>query len=179
MALPGIEVVSPADLGRRFEASEDGETFEANARSKAVAAFRQFRMVSVADDSGLEIDALAGKPGVRSARFMDGTTYAEKCREILRLMADVPDDKRLARFRCCAVLVEADGSEHVFEGECSGTVTRTARGASGFGYDPIFVPDGFEQTFAEIGTEAKNRVSHRAKAFVQVRNYLAQKAASH
>jgi XTP/dITP diphosphohydrolase len=179
LALPGLDLVSPADLGQRFEASEEGETFEANARSKAEAAFRQFAMATVADDSGLEIHALAGKPGVHSARFMDGATYAEKCQEILRRMADVPDPKRRARFRCCAVLVEANGSEHVFEGECPGTIVRAARGASGFGYDPVFVPDGLEQTFAEIGTETKNRISHRARAFAQVRDFLVQRAASH
>jgi XTP/dITP diphosphohydrolase len=179
LALPGIELVSLGDLGQRFEVAEDGETFEANARSKARAAFRQFRMAVVADDSGLEIDALAGRPGVRSARFMNGATYAEKCQEILRLMTDVPDPRRRARFRCCAVLVEADGSEHVFRGECPGTVARAARGVSGFGYDPVFMPDGLEQTFAEIGAETKNRISHRATAFVQVRDFLAQRAASH
>ena len=179
LTLPGLELVSPADLGQRFEVLEDGETFEANARSKARAAFRQFALPTVADDSGLEIDALAGKPGVHSARFMDGATYAEKCREILRLMAGVADSKRRARFRCCAVLVEAGGSEHVFEGVCPGTIALAARGSSGFGYDPVFVPDGFEQTFAELGAETKNRISHRARAFVRVRDFLAQRAASH
>ncbi len=179
LTLPGLELVSPPDMGQGFEASEDGETFEANARSKARAAFRQFAMATVADDSGLEIDALAGKPGVHSARFMSGADYAEKCREILRLMAGVPDPKRRARFRCCAVLVEADGSEHVFEGVCPGTIARAARGASGFGYDPVFVPDDFEQTFAELGAETKNRISHRARAFAQVRDFLTQIAVSH
>jgi XTP/dITP diphosphohydrolase len=174
LALPGLELVSPADLGQRFEASEDGETFEANARTKARAAFRQFAMAVVADDSGLEIDALDGKPGVHSARFLDRAGYAEKCQEILRLMSGVPDPKRRARFRCCAVLVEADGSEHTFEGVCPGTIARAARGAGGFGYDPVFVPDGFEQTFAELGAETKNRISHRARAFSQVRDFLAR-----
>jgi len=102
-------------------------------------------------------------------------SYAQKCREILRLMADAPEPERKARFRCCAVLVEEDGSEQVVEGVCSGTIAREARGSSGFGYDPVFVPDEFELTFAELPAETKNRISHRARAFAQVRDFLVQR----
>jgi len=171
LALPGLELVSPADLGRRLDVVEDGATFEANARAKALAAFREFGLPSVADDSGLEIDALAGAPGVHSARFMDGSSYSDKCREILRRLSDRGD--RGARFLCCAALVESDGEILTFDGICPGVIALEPRGASGFGYDPIFIPDGYDRTFAELGAGEKNRISHRARAFVQVRDYLA------
>jgi XTP/dITP diphosphohydrolase len=171
LARPGLELVSPADLGKRLDVVEDGKTFEANARAKALASFREFGLPAVADDSGLEIDALGGAPGVRSARFMNGLGYADKCREILRRMCGRGD--RGARFRCCAALVESEDSVRVFEGVCAGAIAQEPRGASGFGYDPIFTPDGGDQTFAELGPEEKNRISHRARAFAQVRDYLA------
>jgi XTP/dITP diphosphohydrolase len=167
------ELLSPVGLGRRFEVVENGDSFEANARLKVLAAFREFGLPAVADDSGLEIDALGGAPGVRSARFMDGSSYADKCREILRRLNGRPD--RRARFVCCAALVESDGEVEVFDGICPGTIALESRGAGGFGYDPIFIPSGYEQTFAELGAELKNRISHRARAFAQVRDYLSER----
>lgn len=171
----GLELVIPADLGQRFDVLEDGESFEANARLKSRAAFRQFGIPALADDSGLEIDALGGEPGVHSARFMDGAPYAEKCREILKRLASAVGEQRRARFRCCAALCEGDGVEQVFEGICPGTIAADVRGAGGFGYDPIFVPDGYPQTFAEMPPELKNRISHRARAFALVGQFLAKR----
>ena len=122
---------------------------------------------------------LDGAPGVHSARFMDGSSYADKCREILRRMSRRagPETPGAISLLCATGRERRRG--HVFEGVCPGVIAPEARGASGFGYDPIFVPDGFDRTFAELGAETKNRISHRARAFAQVRDFLTQIAVSH
>jgi XTP/dITP diphosphohydrolase len=174
LAVPGLEIVTPRDLGEDFVIHESGDGFEANARLKAEAAFKRFGIVALADDSGLEIDALSGKPGVHSSRFMgERSSHAEKHSEILRLMRRVAEEKRTARFRCCAVLIRGPAfAAQAFEGVCEGRIARQARGKGGFGYDPVFVPDGYKLTFAELPAEVKNRISHRAKAFARVRDCL-------
>jgi len=173
-----IDLVSlEAALPGRPQAIEDGVTFLDNARIKARAACAATMMVTLAEDAGLEVDALGGRPGVRSARYAgDGATDAENNAALLKALEEVEDDQRTARFRCVMVLIdpwsEGDQREVVAEGTCEGTVARQPRGGGGFGYDPLFVVTGFGRTMAELGEEEKNRHSHRAKAAAALRPAL-------
>jgi len=149
------------------EIRESGTSFEENAKYKALTASRQLPALVIADDSGLEVDALGGAPGIYSARYAGANaTDTDKIDKLLRELARVraTDDRRHARFRCVVALARNGDLLGMFEGTVQGRITDTARGDSGFGYDPIFVPDGFEQTFGELSEEMKNTISHRAKA---------------
>lgn len=163
-----VEIVSLADaLPGRPPVPEDGRTFEENALIKARSAAEEAMMVTIAEDSGLEVDALNGQPGVRSARYArEGATDAENNETLLAALEHVEDDQRQARFRCAMVLLDpwSDDSPTIAEGRCEGVIDRYARGAGGFGYDPLFVVEGFGRTMAELDDEEKNRVSHRGKA---------------
>ncbi|MGO9120328.1 MAG: XTP/dITP diphosphatase [Desulfomonilaceae bacterium] len=152
---------------------EDGETFRENALKKARIIAHSSGIVTLADDSGLCIDALDGRPGVLSARYAgQEATDAEKCARILKEMEQVPERLRTATFVCIIALVTPQGEEIVFKGTCEGIITHEIRGAAGFGYDPIFYYPGSGCTFAEMDSEAKNRVSHRGRALHEFRNYL-------
>ena len=149
------------------EIRESGTSFEENAKLKALAAAKQLPAMVIADDSGLEVDALGGAPGIYSARYAGATsTDRDRIDKLLRELARVraTDDGRRARFRCVVALARNGDLLGIFEGTVEGRITDTARGDSGFGYDPIFVPDGFEQTFGELPREVKNTISHRAQA---------------
>ena len=149
------------------EIRESGTSFEENAKYKALTASRQLPVMVIADDSGLEVDALGGAPGIYSARYAGANaTDRDKIDKLLRELERVraTDDRRHARFRCVVALARNGDLLGMFEGTVQGRITDTARGDSGFGYDPIFVPDGFEQTFGELSEEMKNTISHRAKA---------------
>jgi len=149
------------------EIRESGTSFEENAKYKALTASRQLPVMVIADDSGLEVDALGGAPGIYSARYAGANaTDRDKIDKLLRELerVRVTDDRRHARFRCVVALARNGDLLGMFEGTVQGRITDTARGDSGFGYDPIFVPDGFEQTFGELSEEMKNTISHRAKA---------------
>ena len=149
------------------EIRENGTSFEENAKLKALAASRQLPGLVIADDSGLEVNALDGAPGIYSARYAGANaTNREKMDKLLRELVRVraTDDGRRARFRCVVALAQNGHLLGIFEGKIEGKINDTARGDSGFGYDPIFVPDGFEQTFGELPEEVKNSISHRAKA---------------
>ena len=173
LAGSGWEVSTPADSGMQFEVEEDGVTFEANARKKAHVAHAATGGWSLADDSGLEVDALGGMPGVQSARYAGpGAKDEDRYWKLLEELASVPDSERSARFRCVMCLVDPLEHEKVFSGICEGHIIHAPRGSSGFGYDPVFVPDGYEQTFAELGLDVKNRISHRARAMAQVVRWL-------
>jgi XTP/dITP diphosphohydrolase len=147
---------------------EDGATFEDNALIKARVAGDAAMMVTIAEDAGLEVDALGGRPGVRSARFAkEGATDAENNAELLDSLAEIDDDQRTARFRCVIVLRDPWNEarpEILAEGKCEGTIARQAQGAGGFGYDPLFIVAGDGRTMAELSDEEKNRLSHRAQA---------------
>ena len=166
------------DLGVHPDVSEireSGTSFEENATLKALAASRQLPAVVIADDSGLEVDALGGAPGIYSARYAGATaTDRDRIDKLLRELARVraTGDGRRARFRCVVALARNGDLLGIFEGTVEGRITDTARGDSGFGYDPIFVPDGFEQTFGELPREVKNNISHRAKAIRAVAEKL-------
>ena len=167
-ALPALELVAASDLAASPAVIEDGATFEANAIKKAVTFALAAKLWALADDSGLEVDALEGAPGVFSARYAgEPVDYAANNAKLLRELAEVSDRK--ARFRCAIALASPGGRAQVVTGACEGRIIREARGARGFGYDPLFVPDGYEQTFAEMDGALKNRISHRAAALRRAR----------
>ena len=187
---------------------EDAETFAGNAAKKAaelakwissdstIQRFNDPTIFVLADDSGLEVDALGGAPGVHSARFAapdkgENSKDADNNSKLLRLLAIVPAEKRTARFRCVIALAPvlkmekgnaspvcyADESElrtQLFDGACEGRIISGPRGGNGFGYDPLFVPNGFENTFAELGDDVKNKISHRAKALEKLKQFFAR-----
>ncbi|HZP60709.1 MAG TPA: RdgB/HAM1 family non-canonical purine NTP pyrophosphatase [Opitutaceae bacterium] len=154
---------------------EDTGTFLGNAQKKARAL--QARLPAggwaLADDSGLCVDALAGAPGVESAYFAGPKSDdAANLRHLIEVMRDVPDDRRGAHYVCVLVLAGPAGAEQVFEGHCGGRLAREPRGQGGFGYDPLFVPEGYERTFAELGDAIKHRLSHRARAWASLAEWL-------
>lgn len=184
---------------------EDADTFAGNATKKAVELARWLAgngqsktsdgdIYILADDSGLEVDALGGAPGVHSARFaaMDKTENAKDAdnnAKLLRLLQDVPLEKRTARFHCVIALAPVGESRvesaspvcyaedldvRTFDGACEGRIQLTGKGAKGFGYDPLFVPEGFTESFAELGEDVKNKLSHRAKALTQLQRYMVE-----
>lgn len=174
-----MEVVTLNEVCPELKITEDGATFAENACKKARTAFARTGMWTLGEDSGLEIDALDGRPGIMSARFLgEKATDLERNRRILAMMVAVPEERRSAHFRCVVCLVEPHGKEQIFEGICKGKIAPTIRGIHGFGYDPIFVPEGYTQTFAELGQVVKNRISHRARAFQKVLNYLQTRLSS-
>jgi len=166
------------ELKNNIEIIEDGLTFEENARKKAEIVYGQTGFICMGEDTGLEVDALNGQPGVYSARFAgEKATYEQNVQKLLKLLIDVKKPNRTARFRCvCALAFPKSYKQNTvsFEGVCDGQIIEEPRGKEGFGYDPVFVPDGFEQTFAELHAQVKNKISHRAKALEKVRKYLEQ-----
>lgn len=163
--LDGIEVVGLADVPEFPDAPETGATFAENALAKARDAAAATGLAAVADDSGLAVAALHGMPGVLSARW-SGRHGDDRANLDLLLaqLGDVPDDRREAAFVCAAALVVPGGAETVVHGEWAGTIVRAPRGDNGFGYDPIFVPDGEERTSAELSAQEKDAASHRSRA---------------
>ena len=159
------ELVSLADVGIYEEVPETGETFEDNAVLKAVGYAAMSGMWTVADDSGLEVKALGGEPGVRSARYAgEGATDAQRIALLLENLENVPEDRRQARFRCVMALGRPDRTPELFQGACHGMIVRSPRGSRGFGYDPIFLFPELARTMAELADEEKGRVSHRGIA---------------
>ena len=153
---------------------ETGETFAENAAIKALAASRLFPGLVLADDSGLEVDALGGAPGVRSARYAGPqATDADNRAQLLTALAGVPGKERTARFRCVLVLAEGGEPRATFDGTVEGTILDAERGDGGFGYDSLFVPDGFCETFAQLPAATKNTLSHRGRAMDKARAFLA------
>jgi XTP/dITP diphosphohydrolase len=169
----GIELLSLADLPGAPEVVEDGDTFEANAAKKAREIAAWCGMVAVADDSGLEVDALQGAPGVWSARFAgEHASDEENNDKLLRLLADVPPDRRTGRFVSAIAEATPNGHVETVRGTCEGVIGETPRGAGGFGYDPLFIVPGYGQTYAEIDLATKNEISHRGQAFRLAREIL-------
>ena len=166
-----IDLIPASELEHPPTVIEDADTLEGNARKKALAFHQHSGRPSLADDTGLEVAALDGGPGVHTARFAgpDATPEDNK-QKLLQVLEGVAD--RRARFRTVVALVEADGTVHTFEGVCEGTITTEPRGDGGFGYDPLFLPNSYDQTFAEMAPETKNQISHRKKALDTVRAFL-------
>lgn len=159
-----VSARSPAEFGNGGAIEETGDTFAANALLKARAAAAASGLPALGDDSGLEVDALAGEPGVRSARWAGAVSAAERNTRLLARLAAVPDERRGARFVCVVALCRPDGAGALARGEVAGTITRQPRGEGGFGYDPLFLLPGLGRTYAELTAEEKNRLSHRAQA---------------
>jgi XTP/dITP diphosphohydrolase len=174
-AVPGVEVVGLRDVPDYPEAPETGATFDENALLKAREAVRYTGLPAVADDSGLTVDALNGMPGVLSARW-SGRHGDDDANTALLLgqVADVPDERRGAAFVCAAALVTPDGAERVIERRWRGRLIREKRGSNGFGYDPVFVPEGLDVTSAELAPEEKDARSHRGQAFAALVPVLAE-----
>jgi len=161
----GYRLFSLAERGITEEVPETGDTYEQNARLKALAYARTGQLVAVADDSGLEVDALDGEPGVRSARFAgENISDAEKIKTILNKLQGVLGEERTARFICVIAIATPEGEVELCRGECPGMIAFEPAGEGGFGYDPIFYLPDLGKTMAEVSQETKNRVSHRARA---------------
>jgi len=152
---------------------EDQETLEGNALKKARGVFRLTKVPTLADDSGLEVDYLNKGPGVYSSRYAGpSATYAGNCKKLLLEMKGVPPRRRGAQFRCVLAFVAAPDFERIAQGTCLGAITEVLRGNLGFGYDPLFLPNGYEQTLAEMESSLKNKLSHRAKAIQNIQPIL-------
>ena len=160
----GMEVMLERDAGVDVEVEETGTTFAENSLLKAQAVFDATGLATVADDSGLMVDALGGAPGVYSARYGGLHTDAERIALLLENMKDVPDEKRTAQFVCAVTCLLPDGRKIAVQGVCPGVILRAPRGEGGFGYDPVFYLPEFGKTFAELAGEEKNRISHRGRA---------------
>jgi XTP/dITP diphosphohydrolase len=183
-----IRILSQHDFPGAPAVVEDANTFAGNATKKAegLAAWLAANAPEagggqpyyvLADDSGLEVDALGGAPGVHSARFATlsvaaNSSDADNNAKLLRLLEEVPPERRTARFRCVLALATQAKDMRVFEGHCEGRIARVAAGVGGFGYDPLFISEGFGQSFAELGEEVKNNISHRARALAELRHFL-------
>ena len=168
----GYELVTPRQCGIEEEIPETAETLEGNARQKARYLFERTGLDCFADDTGLEVEALNGAPGVHSARYAtDGHDFAANNRLLLKNLAG--EENRRARFRTVICLIE-QGKEHLFEGIVEGRIIDHEAGSEGFGYDPLFVPEGFDHTFAEMSAEQKNGISHRGRAVRKLVDYLHQ-----
>lgn len=167
------ELVSLADLGLGIIIEEEGESFEENARLKATSSAAESRLVALADDSGLEVDALGGKPGWLSARYAgEGASDEKRVDYLLSKLEGVPWEERSARFRCVIAVAAPGGKVDFCSGECRGFITFEPRGRYGFGYDPIFYLPELDKTLAELPLEVKNLVSHRGRAAEKVSQVL-------
>ena len=168
-----VELLTLRDRPAIAEPEETGQTFQDNARLKASYYAAASGLMTIAEDSGLVIDALDGEPGVRSARFVrPDATYPERFSVILRRMAEHPERGRAARFLCAATVVESDRILFETIGRVEGEIADAPRGSGGFGYDPIFFYPPLGRTFGELAPEEKDRVSHRGKAFARLREFL-------
>ena len=173
--LPGaLEITFPAREGLALEVEESGETFEDNARIKALAYAQASGLVSLADDSGLEVDALGGAPGVHSARYAGpAASDTDRYRKLLDALGDIPAGQRSARFRCVVAIALPDGAVRTADGSCEGEIGFAPRGEHGFGYDPVFIVKGHGgRTMAELPPDVKNEISHRGRALAAIQPVL-------
>jgi len=171
-----FEIVTLDEQGIETEVSETGDTMEQNAALKAVACASQSNLLALADDSGLEVDALGGEPGVLSARYAGpGASDEERIEHLLKRIEDVPWEKRSARFRCVIAIATPEGEVELCCGECQGIIVPSPMGKNGFGYDPIFYLPERGKTMAELSMEEKNEISHRGLAAEQARQALVKR----
>ena len=169
----GYQITTLAEQGITEAVTESGKSYEENARLKAVTYARLSHLTTLADDSGLEVDALNGEPGVKSARFAgEAATDAERVSFLLAKLKRIPQEKRTARFKCVIAIATPGGQSELCYGECQGMIALEAKGKKGFGYDPIFYLPEIGKTMAELPLETKNQISHRARASLQARQVL-------
>lgn len=169
-----LEILSLADIGCNADIPETAETLEGNALIKAHYVYDNYKLDCFADDTGLEVDALHGLPGVHTARYAYPDRHDPEANMIKLLEALRENNDRNARFRTVIALIEK-GKEHLFEGVVEGVIAREKSGTQGFGYDPVFIPEGNSKTFAELGEDIKNTISHRARAVQKLAEYLASR----
>ena len=168
-----LDIKTLADLKIKIEVVEDKDSLEGNALKKAQAMWKKAKMPCTADDTGLFVDALEGEPGVYAARYAgENATYEDNRRKLLRELEGIPLMSRTAYFRTVVCYYYAKGKYEIFDGVCEGKILLQERGEKGFGYDAVFLPNNSEKTFAELNTEEKNQISHRAKAFDKFKEYL-------
>jgi XTP/dITP diphosphohydrolase len=168
-----IEILSLSDIGFDGDIPETEDTLEGNARQKAQFIFKKTNMNCFADDTGLEIDALDGRPGVYSARYAgEGCSFTDNINKILEELKGIKNRK--AKFRCMICLI-LEGKEYLFEGQVNGSIITERKGDAGFGYDPVFVPNGHRQTFAEMPPYLKNGISHRGRAMAKMMKFLSER----
>lgn len=166
-----VEILSLNDINCHADIPETADTLQGNAALKAQYIYENYGLDCFADDTGLEVEALNGAPGIYSARYAGGEGHDSEA-NMKKLLSEMQDkDNRKARFRTVICLIE-DGKEHFFEGIVNGSIIRERKGGAGFGYDPIFMPDGYSETFAEMGNDEKNKISHRARAVQKLCEYL-------
>jgi len=170
--LPRLRLLTPTDVGMPLSIEETGQTFVENAHLKVSAYHAATGLRAMGEDSGIEIDALNGEPGVYSARYHGLPDGPAKNAHVLDLLSDVSEGQRGCRYVCAVVLIEPDGREHVFEGECRGRIASAPAGEAGFGFDPIFLVPRLGRTMAELTAEEKNRISHRGRAVRKLARYL-------
>lgn len=174
--LPEYDIVTMGEMGINEDIEENGTTFEENAYIKAKFIADRLNAVTIADDSGLEVDYLDGAPGIYSARFAgEGATDKDRNEKLLSLLKDVPFEKRTARYVCAIAIVFPDGEKHIFKQTCEGYILDEEVGNGGFGYDPLFYFPEFKTTLANVPLDVKNTVSHRSKALEELKKFLAER----
>jgi len=167
-----VKIFSKKDLGiNKLEVVENGKTLEANALKKARAVHDLIKgHIVIADDTGLFVDVLNGEPGIFAGRYSgENATYKDNNEKLLKELKGFEDNKRRAYFMSVAVIIDKNGNEHIVKGICKGRIAKEYRGDGGFGYDPIFIPEGYDKSFREMGEDKKNKISHRKKAFEEIR----------
>ena len=173
LAARGLKIFTLNDAGLNIKVREDGKTIKENAIKKARVIADKSGKIALADDTGLEVKELKGQLGVRSSRFAGyGCTYDDNNKKLLRLLRGVPKERRQAKFMCCIAIARPKGLVRTVMGICPGRIAEEKKGKNGFGYDPIFIPNGHGKTFAEIKITQKNRISHRAKALNKAKKII-------
>lgn len=168
--IPDLRILSIHDFGIKPLISEDKNTLDENSYKKALDIYNIFRIPAVSDDTGLFVDALNGEPGVHSARYAGkSASYSDNCNKLLLNLREIPPESRTARFETVICFYP---DNKLFRGICKGKIINEPRGKNGFGYDPIFIPEGYEKTFAELSDSEKNKISHRSKALQELKKYL-------
>ncbi len=171
--IPKLKIYSLRDFSISIDVLEDGATLEENAFKKAKASFDVLKLPSISDDTGLFVDALRGEPGIFSARYAgENATYEDNCRKLLKNLEDIPATLRNANFESVICLYVSETVQHYFKGICKGRIISHQLGKNGFGYDPIFMPNGHEKTFAEMNDKEKNDISHRGKALKELEKFI-------
>jgi len=166
-------ILSLEDIGLNIDIVEDQETLEGNALKKAGEIFSISKIPTISDDTGLYVEALNGEPGIYSSRYAgENVTYDDNCQKLINNMKRIPETKREAYFKTVICFYIEKDKYYLYEGICNGKIINTKRGAEGFGYDPLFIPNGFKKTFAEMNEDEKNKISHRGRALEKLRSFI-------
>jgi len=171
-----IELLTLSDLSIDIEVEEDKDTLEGNALKKAEEMYKIAKIPTIADDTGLFVYSLNNEPGVFSSRYAgENASYDDNCIKLLNAMTNIPEENRRAYFKTVVCIYENDDKYNFFDGICEGRISKKKHGEKGFGYDPLFIPDGFDKTYAEMSEKEKNSISHRGRAFVKAGDFIVNK----